>query len=83
MVCQLCSHMSSHDLLHILCEFADVVPLGGAYFGEGPNQLQVLLDNVVCQGSESSLLDCQHEPVGMTNCNHTEDAGVRCEGIIL
>ena len=54
------------------------VPLRGAYFGDGLGQ--ILLDNVVCQGEESSLLDCVHELVGVHNCDHSEDAGVRCEG---
>ena len=39
------------------------------------------LDNVVCTGSESSLLQCGHNPVGTHNCDSTEMAGVRCEGL--
>ena len=41
------------------------------------------LDNVVCTGSESSLLQCGHNPVGTHNCDNTEMAGVRCEGLYL
>ena len=40
----------------------------------------ILLDNVVCTGSESSLLQCGHNPVGTHNCDKTETAGVQCEG---
>ena len=36
----------------------------------------------MCTGNENSLLDCAAgEEVGSHNCDHSEDAGVRCEGI--
>lgn len=46
-------------------------------FGEG-RHLRILLDDVQCLGTESSLLDCQHADVGTHNCAHYEDAGVVC-----
>ncbi|KAF3844431.1 hypothetical protein F7725_007594 [Dissostichus mawsoni] len=46
-------------------------------FGEGKD-LQILLDDVQCDGTESGLLDCQHAGVGTNNCAHYEDAGVIC-----
>ena len=47
-----------------------------AYFGQGAGP--ILLDNVHCNGSESSLLDCNH--LNQSNCAHSSDAGVRCQG---
>lgn len=50
------------------------VAYGDAFFGPGNEPTH--LDDVACQGNESSLLDCnkaQYE-----NCNHYEDAGVAC-----
>ena len=39
----------------------------------------ILLDNVGCLGTESSLLECSHLGIGVyPNCIHYEDAGVRC-----
>ena len=57
----------------------DVVPLRG--FGGGSGD--ILLDSVVCRGTESSLLECSTNSIRQHNCNHSEDAGVRCEGKYL
>ena len=40
----------------------------------------VVLDDVQCIGSETSILDCPH--TRYENCyNHVENAGVVCEGM--
>ena len=31
-----------------------------------------------CRGTESRLIDCRHNGIGVHNCDHTDDAGVRC-----
>jgi hypothetical protein len=36
------------------------------------------LDDIHCTGRESRLIDCPHSGVGVHNCIHFEDAGVRC-----
>lgn len=48
----------------------------GAFFGPGKND--IWLDDVQCVGNESSILDCPHKELGMSNCGHNEDAGVIC-----
>ena len=47
-------------------------------FGAGARD--ILLDNLACNGDESSLLECQSNPIENHNCDHSEDAGVRCQG---
>ena len=40
---------------------------------------QIWLDNVQCTGAEATLLSCSHNALGVHNCAHVEDAGVRCQ----
>ena len=66
-----------------LCFFADAVPIRRAVeiFGSGLGR--IILDNVVCTENASNLFECEHNGVFEHNCDHSEDAGVRCEGILL
>ena len=53
-----------------------------AYFGQGSGP--ILLDNVNGGGSEKRLLSCSiRNPIGQHNCQHNEDAGVRCQGTAI
>ena len=54
---------------------------GAEFFGSGLDQ--IWLDNSVCNGDESSLLECNSNPIGQHNCDHSEDAGVICNGIVV
>ena len=47
-------------------------------FTNGASSQQIWLDNVQCTGRENRLIDCRANPLGTHNCNHGEDAGVRC-----
>uniref|UniRef100_A0A8C4RCV0 HHIP-like protein 1 n=1 Tax=Erpetoichthys calabaricus TaxID=27687 RepID=A0A8C4RCV0_ERPCA len=48
-----------------------------AEMGQG-NHLSILLDDVKCEGTERTLLDCQRSKIGQHNCSHKEDVGVIC-----
>ncbi|XP_072176095.1 scavenger receptor cysteine-rich domain-containing protein DMBT1-like [Diadema setosum] len=53
---------------------------GGATYGEGSGS--IFLENLGCNGWESSLTHCSSNGWQSSNCGHHEDAGVRCESSI-
>ena len=80
-VCYLvCSWLLCFKTYLQLCTIG-AVAYGSAYFGQGVGS--VWLDNVACNGYESSLVTCSHPGIGNENCGHHEDAGVRCKGITM
>ena len=52
----------------------DATALSRAAFGLGTGP--IYLDDLRCTGSEATLFECPFDPTH--NCNHFEDAGVRC-----
>ena len=52
--------------------------VSNAFFGRNEG-LDILLDDVACNGAEESVLACPHNGLRRHNCFHGEDAGVRCE----
>ena len=49
-----------------------------AEFGRGSGP--IFLDDILCNGTESRLVNCASVGVGVHNCQHSEDAGVVCAG---
>ncbi len=57
----------------------------GPYFGAAASDVPIWLDDLLCDGNEDSLLDCEvargglaSENWGLHNCKHSEDVGLRC-----
>lgn len=66
-------------LIRCLIAVGSIATTGSPSLGANMN-ISIYLDNIVCHGDELTLLMCAHNPVGEHNCDHTEDAGVRCQG---
>ena len=62
-MCDVCSHYK------IKCSFA-------CSFGQGSGQ--IWLDDVNCTGTESRLLSCSNNGIGVHNCAHYEDVAIYC-----
>lgn len=56
------------------------VAYSGAYFGRGYG-LPILLDDLKCYGTETIISDCRSNGLFYHNCDHSEDAGVFCQGM--
>ncbi|XP_059360804.1 deleted in malignant brain tumors 1 protein [Carassius carassius] len=75
------------DLLDgiVLCRELGCGPLSGTYpsahFGNGTGA--IMMDNVLCTGSESSLKDCSKSTSVSSLCTHSQDAGVICGEVRL
>ena len=50
--------------------------LENAYYGAGSGS--IYLDDVICSGSESTILQCSHSLVGRHSCDHGDDVSVNC-----
>ena len=49
-----------------------------ASYGQGSGL--IVLDDLACAGTETSLFDCSHRGINSHNCGHGEDVGVTCVG---
>ena len=50
------------------------------FFGEGDsfNGQPIHLDNLLCTGAETNLLNCNHSGIGEHDCDNTQDIGIIC-----
>ena len=75
--------MSAVFIIHLIANIVVSAPTpitrGGYGQGTGP----ILLDNLLCGGREASLFNCRGNPVGVHNCDHSEDAGVICAPLFI
>ncbi len=70
--------MLFHDLI-ISALFSGAVAVTTGHFSD--LNVSIVLSNVDCNGSESSLQDCPHSTGSQAACGAAEDAGAVCQGM--
>ena len=53
----------------------------GAFFGRGNGP--IYLERFRCNDGDAKLMDCALPPIGLHDCDHSQDAGVTCVGEIV
>ena len=82
-----CDDLWGDNDARVVCKMLGYSPTGaeaysgpansyGHRFGEGRGE--ILLSHLECLGDEDSLFSCKHRGIGVHNCNHGDDAGVKC-----
>ena len=80
--------ISEHEYMLIVSIISLLLPTyvaaevlrGGFFPGTGP----IFLDQLNCNGLESSLLDCSSRlQLGLYTCDHSQDIGVQCTGMCM
>ena len=66
-------------MFHFVHTFAAGIAYSNAHFGAGTGT--IYLDKVGCTGSENNLIDCSRSSTVRCTYGHSEDAGVRCQGL--
>ena len=77
--CALANSVKFAELFEAYLLFADGTAYYEAAFGAGSGD--IFLDDVQCSSSSSQLLECQSSQLLASNCDHSRDAGVGCEGV--
>ena len=68
-------YLTHHDIAYM----TDAVAFSNAHFGAGTGSIYI--DDVGCIGSEINLIDCPRNSTVYCRNGHSEDAGVRCQGL--
>ena len=62
-----------------ICSYESGTPTTKSKYGNVPKEF--ILDDMMCDGSERTLFDCNHQE--NSNCEGNEGAGVVCSGNLI
>lgn len=66
--------------MHALNLYIGATAFSNAFYGMTVGPIHV--SNVECTGNETGLIDCVYDSIPSTGCDHSDDAGVLCQGIM-
>ena len=75
-----CEHNFLNMDARVVCRqlnYTDQIEYGTLY-SNGTESGPIWLDNVKCNGQESTIAACQHNGWGINSCNHKNDIGITC-----
>ena len=76
---QTIEYITSGHIFGELLSASDAVAVPGGVYGAGSGP--VFISQLTCSGVEDSVLHCPVlQTIGLTPCDHSRDAGVRCVG---
>ncbi|XP_053397723.1 neurotrypsin-like [Mercenaria mercenaria] len=81
-----CDDSFNDNAARVVCRMLNFPGLEAHAFSSAPygqGSVPIRLDDVSCDGSESSIFDCSHSTWGSNNCGHSEDVGVSCVSGLL
>ena len=76
-----CNYSKVYTFFLYDVHITDVVAIKRGGFGSSQSR-PIYLDNVVCNGSEETISQCTYAASSEVNCDHSEDAGVICGGLL-
>ncbi|KAL3854704.1 hypothetical protein ACJMK2_013962 [Sinanodonta woodiana] len=66
-------------MLHLPTDTVEIVN-EAQFSSDSTSSLRIWLDDITCDGSESSIEKCVHRPWGENNCDHSLDVAIKCGG---
>ena len=75
------AHRKIYDTLSTLFFLDTGIPTRRAFFGEGIGPVH--LSSAGCTSEDTDLLDCAIDKSAVNRCDHSEDAGVICRGVLV
>ena len=77
-ICETLHHNKINTRVNIYPCFSHALSPYGDETTPAKRNARIWMDNVKCAGGENTLEDCDFTGIGVSNCDHTEDATVNC-----
>lgn len=73
-----CDDNFNNAAAQVACRMLNLPTASATYKSVTSQNSTFILDDIICQGSEASLFDCNHSPIGINNCRASEFIAISC-----